>query len=104
MGRTSFNLFIGVNFSVNLNEMIHINFSPIMKKLEHLFYVWNQRYLTPLGRITIIKTYLYKIKPFIFFSTFSWNCYLKNIEGMFLKFIWNGKPYKIKREALTKNT
>ena len=31
--------------------MIHINFSPIMKKLEHLFHVWNKRYWTPLGRV-----------------------------------------------------
>ena len=54
-GETTFNL-LGVNFSVSLNEMIHINFTPIMKKLEHLFYVWNQRYLTPLGRITVIKS------------------------------------------------
>ena len=55
-------------FSVNLNEMIYINFSPIMKKLEYLFHVWKQRYLTPLGRITIIKTFSLSKLNHLFFS------------------------------------
>ena len=55
-GETTFNL-LGINFSVTLADMIQTNFSLAIKKLEHLFQVWNQRYLTPLGRITIVKTF-----------------------------------------------
>ena len=65
--KTTFNL-LGVNFSVNLNEMIHINFWPIMNKLEHLFHVWKQRHVTPLGRITIIKTFALSKLNHLFFS------------------------------------
>ena len=101
-GKTTFNL-LGVNFSVNLSEMIHINFSPIMKKLEHLFHVWNQRYLTPLGRITIIKTFALSKLNHLFLSLPSPGIViLKTIESMFFKFIWNGKLDKIKRETLTR--
>ena len=46
-GETMFNL-LGINFSVTLADMIQTNFSPAIKKLEQLFRIWNQRYLTPL--------------------------------------------------------
>ena len=101
-GETTFNL-LGVNFSVNLNEMIHINFTLTMKKLEHLFHVWNQKYLTLSGRITVIKAFALSKLNHLFFSLPSPGIVnLKNNEGMFFKFIQKGKPDKIKWEILTK--
>ena len=96
-GEATFNL-LGVNFSVNLNEMILINVSPIMKKLEHLFHVW--KISDSIRKDNYNKNFcLIKTKLSISFFTMSWNRYLKKIESMFFKFIWNGKQEKIKQET-----
>ena len=71
---TTFNL-LGVNFSVSLNEMIHINLTPIMKKLEHFFSCVEPKVFNSVRRDNCNKNFcLIKIKSFLFFSTFSWNC------------------------------
>ena len=65
--------------------------------------MWNQRYLTPLGRITVKKTFaLSKLNHLFFSLPYPGIVNLKNIEGMFFKFIWKGKQDKMMRQTLTK--
>ena len=65
-----------------------------------------QKVFDSIGKDNCKKSFcLIKIKPFIFFSFFSLSpgiLILENIEGMFFKFIWNGKLDKIKWKTLTK--
>ena len=51
-GATNFTL-LGITFSVELDTMIELNYIPVMEQLEKLFFMWNQRYLTPIGKVAV---------------------------------------------------
>ena len=48
--------FLGIHFSVDLNNMPEINYPKVVNKIEKLLNGWNRRCLTPIGKITVIKT------------------------------------------------
>ena len=50
-GATSFNL-LGINFSVNLEEMTNLNYMSVIASIKKNFYTWSQRHLTPIGKKT----------------------------------------------------
>ena len=63
--------------------------------------MWNQRYLTPIGKVAVIKTLaLSKLNHLFLALPNSKKELLKKIENMFYKIIWNGKPDKIRRQFL----
>ena len=57
MGSTTFEL-LGLTYSIDLNQMIKFNYDKyvnnIIKSTEH----WHKTYLTALGKITGIKTFI----------------------------------------------
>ena len=57
-GDTTFTL-LGLTYSVNLVEMIPLNYDKYIKQTKETIKHWNKRYLTPLGKITVIKTFIF---------------------------------------------
>ena len=58
-------------------------------------------YLTPLGKITIIKTFLLsKLNHLFLVLPDPHKGYIATINGIFLKFIWSTKPEKRNRGTL----
>ena len=53
MNITAFKL-LGINFHIELKQMQQINFKEKNQKIRSLIKLWNKRYLTPLGKITVI--------------------------------------------------
>ena len=85
--------------------MIHYNFSKYLVDINDIIKRWNRRYLTPIGKITIIKTYV--LSKFIhLFSTLPNPSidFLKKLNTIIYTFIWDGKPDKISRNQLSKQT
>jgi hypothetical protein len=88
--------FLGVNISLNKNVLFELNFEPQLKKLQTVLDIWSQRDLTPIGKITIVKslapsqlTYLFTVlhtPPLKF---------IKKIGQIIFTFIWDGKPDKV---------
>ena len=81
--------------------MYKLNYEPQFQKLCSILNIWSQRDLTPIGKITIIKslalsqlTYMFSILPC------PPNDFIKKLENVLFKFIWNNKPDKIKRQVL----
>jgi len=76
--------------------MIDINFANKITKLQNTIHFWNRRNLTPLGKITVIKTLLLPLFTHLFISLPSpGEKILKQINTMFHNFVWDG-PAKIK--------
>ena len=73
---------LGIHFSVDLTNMIESNYLFTIKSFEKLFNLWSHRYLTPIGKITMRKSLA-----------------LSKLN----KFIWSGKPDKVKRKTLSKH-
>ena len=92
---------LGLDFSINLDAMVDINFSKKIKEVAKVLKSWEHRKLTLMGKITVIKTLALPklIHLFTALPNLS-ETKLNHLNSMFFKFIWNGKSDKIKRNTL----
>ena len=37
--------FLGIDFSVNLDDIVDLNYRPVIKKIDDLFKTWKHRFL-----------------------------------------------------------
>ena len=69
-----------------------------MIEIKALISKWNKRCLTPLGKITIVKTFLLAKLNHLFSSLPNPDdSFVKEINELLFKFIWSSKPDKINR-------
>jgi hypothetical protein len=68
--------------------------------MKNQFTAWGKRNLTIMGKILIIKTLILPKFTFLASSCVVAKMYIKEIESCFYRFIWKGKPNKIKRLTL----
>jgi hypothetical protein len=47
---------LGINFDVDISKITKINYEKYSKKMKGLFKKWNKRNLTPIGKITVVKS------------------------------------------------
>ena len=52
---TEFDL-LGISFTMDLNNISNLNYDRAIIKARKIIKNWNTRHLTPLGKITVIKT------------------------------------------------
>ena len=94
---TTFNL-LGLHFSVNLEEMPSMNYTHALEKSKKLLSNWNKRFLTPFGKVTVIKTFILSQFVHLFSNIPSPSQdFINNLNKMLYGFIWANKPDKIKR-------
>ena len=67
-GTNTFKL-LGLQFSVDLEKIPSMNYTCALEKAKKLLLNWNKRTLTPLGKITVIKTFILH-SSFISFQIF----------------------------------
>ena len=102
-GTTIFKL-LGITFSVNLNEIPSLNYPPALEKSKKILLNWKRRTLSPLGKITVLKTYI--LSQFIhLFTTLPSPSkeFIKTMNTIFFNFIWDNKPDKVKRIYITQD-
>ena len=97
-GSTRFTL-LGIDFSTNLSEIIEYNYEKALEKIKRLVGVWGCRYLTPLGKITIIKTNLISQCVHLMSTLPKLESFLNKLNSILYKFLWNGKPDKVMRST-----
>ena len=100
-GATEFDL-LGIHFTVDLENITTLNFMPILTKCEKILNQWKRRRLTPLGRITVVKTFILSSFNHIFSSLPYPNAPLiKKLNSLVYSFVWDNKPDKINRKLIT---
>ena len=89
---------LGIKFYSSLSQMTEANFDNKLSQIVKEINSWSKRQLAPFGKITIIKSLLLPKLAHLFISLpkppEKW---MKNLEQIFFKFIWNDKPDKISR-------
>lgn len=92
---------LGITFDHCKDNLFRLNFPPKLSRLKNIFNLWSQRDLTPIGKITLVKSfgisqlvYLFQILPN------PPDKFIKDVESCIFNFIWNGKRDKIKRTTL----
>ena len=100
-GKTDFKL-LGIHFHIDLDKMNIINYNNEIVNIKKLVKLWKRRYLTPLGKITVVKTLLIPILNHLFISlpNPSENV-IKELNTIFYDFIWSGIA-KIKQTVVVK--
>ena len=93
---------MGIIFHVNLDQIQQINYAEKIQKIKSLIILWKRRYLTPLGKITVIRSILLPLLNHLFISIPNPNeKIMKELNDIFFEFLWEG-PAKIKYNAVVK--
>ena len=88
---------LGINFNTNLEKMIQDNYASKIQQIEKIINIWNKRSLSPVGKITVIKTLLVPVFNLLFMSLPNPDQVVINtINEILYDFLWNKKA-KIKK-------
>ena len=66
-GETQFKL-LGIIFNVDLNKMIQLNYEPKLMNISKCISYWKRRKLTPIGKITVVKSIFVQLLRHLFIS------------------------------------
>ena len=92
---------LGIDFSINLSEMVNLNFNKKLLEIQNDLRSWSRRNLTVLGKITVIKScILSKLVHLFLVLPSPPPDFLQLLERVCFKFIWDGKNDKISRNLL----
>lgn len=92
---------LGLDFSLDLSSMVAINFTKKFKEVSQILKSWEHRKLTLLGKITVVKTLTLSNLIHLFTTLPNLqDTKLQEFNSMFFRFIWCGKPDRIRRTTL----
>ena len=96
----------GVKDKVKINKELHwgsecLNYEPALNKIRASLAQWQRHLLSPIGKITVLKSFIVSKLNYLFLCIPdpSKN-FIKTLERLFFKFIWNNKPDKIRRNTI----
>ena len=96
---------LGINFNVDLDNMEMENYKVKLQQLENIVKHWEKRSLTPLDKITIIKTFMTSVFNHLFLMLPNPSqTIIHQINKVIFSFSWNNKTSKIKVSTVQKNT
>ena len=90
---------LGVYFTLDLEIKENMNYKEILSKIKKLLTWWKQRDLTLMGKIQLLKTFIYSKLIYIASLTPVPGWVYNELETVVWDFIWRGKP-KIKKTVL----
>ncbi|MCU7801406.1 MAG: reverse transcriptase family protein, partial [gamma proteobacterium symbiont of Lucinoma myriamae] len=100
-GKKTFKL-LGINFNIDLEKMTKDNYSLKIKQVENIIKSWEKRSLTPIGKITVIKTLIIPVFNLLFLSLPNpEQVVIDSINNILFNFLWN-KNAKIKKSIVVK--
>ena len=89
---------LGVNFTISLTNITDENIDEKYYKLQEVFKKWKSHKLTPLGKVTVLRSLIISQIIHILISLPSPSQQMiKKREKIMFDFLWEGKPDKIKR-------
>ena len=95
--------YLGIQFSLDINKMITVNYDKVLKSINNLVDNWSRRNLTVLGKVVVVKTillskitYVASVLPNPCLST------ITSLNSIFYKFLWGGHD-RIKRKQMIQN-
>jgi hypothetical protein len=91
---------LGIYFGHDIDKCDELNWEGKINQMKKILISWEKRNLTIIGKILIIKSLILPKFTFIASSCTVPERYTKEIESCCFKFIWKGKPDKIKRSVL----
>ena len=95
---------LGVLYNKSNENIAKQNIAEVMPKIKKEITQWKRRYLTLIGRITVIKSLLISKLVHIFTALPNPNADdVKQINNIIFKYLWNGGPDKVKRSNIVQD-
>ena len=92
---------LGITFEAREIDMIGSNYTKQLKKAKKILNDWNYRHLTPIGRITVIKSLALSQLVHLFMALPNPSeDFLKNLQEEFFRFVWDKGREKISRNMM----
>ena len=86
---------LGLTFSVVIYKIIDLNFNVKILEIKELIKIWNKRYPTPLGKITVTKAFLLaKMNHLLLTLPNPGKAFISELNDLLHKFIWSNKSEK----------
>ena len=87
-----------------MKEIVDLNYNSQIPKIKALIHHWKRRKLTPIGRVTVVKTLLLPKLNHLFIALPNPdNDTLSSLNNCFFEYIWNSKTDKVKRQIVTQD-
>ena len=90
--------YLGITFSVNIPDIVTLNYNSVIDSIQRLIEVWSKRYLTVLGRVVITKSLI--LPKLTFLASLIPNpdsAMMRKLNSMLYNFIWKSSIDKVKR-------
>ena len=95
---------LGIIFGTDLNKINEINYKSKIEVLKSKLHNWQRRHLTPLGKITVIKSLLIPCLNHLFLALPNPSeKIMKEINDILFTFLWEGTA-RIKRSVICKDS
>ena len=92
---------LGIQFCLDLKRMTEINFQGKLDSIKRLLGRWSRRDLSPLGKITVIKTLVVSKLTYLLLNLPDPPVdFTKELQAALFSFLWSDKPAKIKRTVV----
>ena len=86
---------LGITFSVNLKEMLELNYMKKLEDIRKIINKWSMRKLSPIGRLTIIKTLIIPKLNHLYLSKEISNAFWKEVLDSWIRLININKESKL---------
>ena len=94
-------IFLGVKFTVELRNMPDLNYPKKLEVIKRLINQRSKRILTPIGKITIVKSLLISKLIYLFMALQDpQDKFMSELKTLLFKFAWGNKPDRIARDTL----
>ena len=93
---------LGISYDIgNMERISDMNIEKKIGEIRKTTALWNSRFLTPFGKVIIVKSLLISKFTHVLLSLPSPSTYIyKVLENIFMNFIWGNKQPKFRREIL----
>lgn len=92
---------LGVYFSTEIDNIVTYNYEGKLEEVRRLLLVWSRRHLTPIGKITVLKTFALSKFVYLFSNIPDPPAqFFKDLDKMFFDFLWSKKGSKVKRSVM----
>jgi len=92
--------YLGIWFHKDPIVKEYLNFRHRLEKMKNLLRIWLARDLSLKGKITVLKSLIVSMLLFPMTNITTPEWVIKECNFLFFKFLWNGKPDKIKRDVI----
>ena len=95
--------FLGITFTVDLSEIMELNYRQKINDIRKLVNSWSKRNLSTFGRITVVKSLMIPKLTHLFISLPNpQKELLREIDTLLFSYIWNSKVDRIARKYITR--